>query len=159
MERATVAVTVVGIVALVVAGFGGAYVFGVAPGGNGGAPPVNESTGQNGTQAFSFTVNETEKCGKQCREMSVTVANQQDEAAENVTLDFDVYAGSESVVWNGTEQVGTLESGETESLQLTITVDDEGYEQIVGNWGTVTLQTTVTGENATDEFEHERNVA
>ncbi|WP_136715085.1 hypothetical protein [Halorientalis salina] len=159
MDRSTTALAVGGIVAVVVAGVAAAFVFGVVPTGGDGAPPLNESTDGNETQAFAFDVNRTEKCGKQCREMTVTVANTDDVAVENVTLDFEVYAGGSDPVWEGAEQVDTLESGSSESMTITIRVDEDGYEQIRSNFGTVTLQTTVENGNVTNRFEDERNVA
>ncbi|MFB6179600.1 MAG: hypothetical protein ABEI77_07755 [Halorientalis sp.] len=159
MERSTIALAVGGIVVVVAAGIGGAVALGVVPTDSNSPPQVNETSSGNSSQAFVFEVNGTEKCGKQCRRMTVTVANTGDVAAENVTLDMDVYAGKADPVWEGTHAVGRLGAGTGKSMQLTITVDDEGYHQIVSNFGKVTLQTTVESRNASNSFEDTHNVA
>ncbi len=163
---------------LVVGGLGAAMYTGVGP--VPGSEPASESepatesdteafpTGTEDNQSateeppFTFTVEEIEDCGETCRDVTATVENTQDEPAESVTVSTSIFAGensTEDLVWEGTEEVGTLAAGDshtsTKRVDLSLT---EAYA-IDQNDGWITIVTTVESDDETITIRESRQVA
>lgn len=161
-----------GVLALLVVGvMVGAAVYtgvGPAPGGDSGddiehfPTATDDASGSNAsspTEAdpFSFAIDEVEECGDTCRDVTATLENQQTETAENVTVYTRVFAGenntdTDDVVWEGVDEAGTIEAGETytstERVELTL---QEG-RQVENEGGWVTIVTTIETDDATVTF-------
>lgn len=174
----------VGIAVLLVAGVAvaGAVVtgFGPAPGGDTGTPaPTPESTGtvydSSGSDSsstddtatsgplFSFSIDNIDKCGQTCRDVTATLSNEQDTAASNVTVYTSIYAGnstdSSDRVWSGTEDVGNMEAGGTHTSTNRIELSFAEANQIQNNDGWITVVTTVESAEQTVTFKDRRQVA
>lgn len=157
---------------LIVGSLGAVVTTGVAP--VPGTEPTTESdteTFSNGTEddrataeesPLTFTVEEIDDCGETCRDVTATVENTQDEPAESVTVSTSIYAGensTEELVWEGTEDIGTLAGGDshtsTKRVDLSLT---EAYA-IDQNDGWITIVTTIESDEETITVRESRQVA
>jgi hypothetical protein len=135
--------------------------------GDAGGTDGSETNGSDGSSdsvpAFSLLVERIEQCGQTCRDVTVSLTNEQNRTAENVTVYTRIYAGNstaeEDRVWAGKQAVGAMEPGATftgtERVQLSYR---EGYavEQADG-W--ITVLTTVQSDDTTLTFRERRDVA
>jgi len=168
---------VCGIVALLVVGSGGAVAsgFGPAPGpdnapGSGAAPvesPASapDSGGEDAATdgpAFTVVADNTEKCGRTCRDVTSTVTNRQNATAENVTVATQIYAGKDGngkQVWQGSADVGTLAGGESHTATKRIELGWGDAIAVKGASGWVTIETTVESDGETVTLTERRDVA
>lgn len=175
---------VCGIAALLVVGSGGAVAsgFGSGPGpgfgpdnapGNGAAPgetpasPPDNGGGNDGTEtatdepAFTVVADNTEKCGRTCRDVTSTVTNRQNATAENVTVATQIYAGKQAngkQVWQGSADVGTLEEDESHTATKRIELGFGDAIAVKGAGGWVTIETTVESDDRTVTLTEQRDV-
>jgi len=110
---------------------------------------------------FAFRIEEIEDCGETCREVTAAVENTQTESAEGVTVHTRIFAGENStdeLLWETTEEVGTLAADETytttERVDLSLT---EAYavEQADG-W--ITIETTIDADDERITLRESRQV-
>lgn len=173
---------VCGIVALLLVGTTGAVAhgngYGPAPGPDRGpsagtyqpgatAPPASSDDGGSdatASDAKSFTViaDNTEKCGRTCRDVTSTVTNEQDVTAEDVRVSTRIYAGKGTdgnQVWHGSADVGTLEAGEshTATKRITLSLGDAWSVKRADGW--ITIRTTVESADETETLLEQRKVA
>lgn len=171
---------VYGMVALLVVGTGGAVASGpgFVPGADRGANPgtapsdTPASSAGNGVGAsdtpatddrpFEVDVDEMNECGRTCRDVTSTLSNRQNATAENVTVDTRIYAGHGAdgkQVWQGSENVGTLEAtgSYTTDTRIELSFGDAIAVQRKGGW--ITVQTTVETADQTVTFTEQRKVA
>lgn len=188
MSRITLAAGVV-VLLLVGAVVGLAYGVGPAPGGADSSEDFDDfptesdsastdssssdsSTGDDGssdgdTQAvtsppFAFSIDTIEECGTTCRDVTVTLYNQQNETAENVTVYTRIYAGNSTSkddrIWQGKEAIGTMsaDTSVTDTKRVSLSYADAyAVEQ---NDGWVTIVTVVQSDDKTVKFEEQRDV-
>ncbi|SFR89274.1 hypothetical protein SAMN05216559_0603 [Halomicrobium zhouii] len=177
---------VCGIAVLLVVGSGGAVAsgFGSGPGpgfgpdnapGNGAAPgeapasPPDNGGGDSGGDdettdepAFTVVADNTEKCGRTCRDVMSTVTNQQNATAEDVTVSTQIFAGKEGngrQVWQGSADVGTLAGGESHTATKRIELGFGDAVAVTGAGGWVTIETTVESDEETVTITERRDVA
>lgn len=121
--------------------------------------PATEADGDD--EPFAFSIEEIETCGETCREVTAAVENTQTESTEEVTVETRIFAGensTEELVWETTEEVGTLAAGEsytsTERVDLSL---GEAYaiEQADG-W--ITIQTTIDADDERVTLSESRQV-
>lgn len=173
MSRRTLAVLAV-VGALVVSGTAFAFFTGMgpAPGGDPGGDQVTDyATGTplgtaaagdagdtSGTTApFSFTIESIEECGQTCRDVTVSLHNNQDEAASDVTVLTRIYAGRDTTaeedrVWEGREEVGDLAGGGTHTTTTRVELSLQEALKIQNNDGYITIVTTVRTADQTVTF-------
>jgi len=112
---------------------------------------------------FAFEVLRIESCGDTCRDVTAEVTNNRNETATGVQVYTRIYAGNSTDggdrVWEGTDDVGTLEAGE--SVTSTDRVDLSYGEalEIQNEDGWITILTTVESDDVTITFKERRNVA
>lgn len=113
---------------------------------------------------FSFTVDAIDECGRTCRDVTVTLVNEQSEAARGVTVVTRLFAGQDNtdpddLVWRTEIDVGTLDAGA--SVRTTERVDLSLQEalQIEQRNGWVTVLTTVRSDELTVTFRDSEQVA
>lgn len=191
MEQKFIVVAVIALVALAVGAGTLVTGLGPVPGGNSGEDIENFPTEGNGSgsdgadgtdgsdggdstdggsggsddsgPAFSFLVERIEQCGQTCRDVTVTLTNEQNRTAANVTVYTRIYAGNSTAegdrVWQGKQEVGTMEPESsftgTERVQLSYR---EGYA-IKQQDGWITIVTTVQSADTTLTFRERRDVA
>lgn len=159
------------VVMLVVGGLGVASYtdMGPAPGDG----PLSESDGMVPTGTtddragtaeppLAFSVGEIDDCGETCRDVTATVENTQDEPAESVTITTSIFAGensTEEVVWEGTEDVGTLAAGESHTSTKRVSLSLGEAYAIDGEDGWITIVTTIDAEDETVTVRESRQVA
>jgi hypothetical protein len=163
---------------VVVAGIGAALYTGLgpAPGGDSGADiedfPTEEDTDGNETTApssadtlpFSFTIDNTEKCGQTCREVTATLDNNQNETATAVTVYIRILAGennteTDDIVWEGTEDVGAMDPAASHTTTKRIELSLQEARTVDQNDGWITILTTVESDTTTVTFQDSEQVA
>lgn len=170
----TRAIVVVAVVGLLAAGAVALYTgYGLAPGG-GSEDTINDfptetpsgsSNDRGSTGApFSFTVDEIEECGSTCREVTVTLENQQDRPATGVTVYSRIYAGRNStaeddLIWQGEEGIGTLAANESSTHTERVELSFQEGLAIQQNDGWVTVVTSVETDDRTVTFTSVEQVA
>lgn len=173
MNRTRAVVAAIVVVGLLAAGVGALYTgVGPAPGDDSGGSiedfPTATPSGGGGaaetSEPFAFTVDDIEECGSTCRDVTVTLSNEQDESATGVTVYTRIYAGQDStaeedLLWEGQEAVGTL--GPDESTTQTERVELSFSEALAvqQNDGWITVLTTVETDEQTVTFTDNRQVA
>lgn len=125
-------------------------------GGDGESTSVSETS-----QPFTLSIDDVEECGETCRDVTMTLRNQQSTTATDVTVYTRIFAGNGTdgdVVWSGEESLGTLEASEsvtaTKRVELSLT-DAYAVKQADG-W--ITIQTTIQSETETMTVTERRDV-
>ena len=163
---------------VVVVGLGAAFYLGVglAPGGVSGEEieefPTEEDADTGGSEAtspddtapFSFSIDDIEECGQTCRDVTATLENNQNETATGVTVYIRIFAGedntdTEDIVWEGTEDVGTMEAGGTHTTTERVELSLQEGRQIDQEDGWITILTTVESDDTTVTFQDSEQVA
>jgi len=162
MERTKLFVGVLVAVVAIGGAAGGAVYLGLLPGTGSsapqGTPPEATEDAPSSNATFAFTIDNVSNCGQTCRLLNSTVRNELDRAAENVTLHIQIFTEDEGV-WEGTTQVGDLESSESATSTTRIEVSPRNGLAIQQNDGNVTIVTDVRATNASQQFTHEDNVS
>lgn len=114
------------------------------------------------SQPFAVTIDNVERCGTTCRDVTTTLRNKRRTTARNVTVRTRLFAGRGTdgeVVWQGTERVGRLgpEASTTATNRVTLSVREGLDIRSAGGW--VTIQTTVETATDTVRFSERRQVA
>jgi hypothetical protein len=170
------------VVSLLAVGLGAALYYGVgpAPGGEGTGEEIDDfptatpsdgssaSGGSGGTTAetppFSFTVESVEECGRTCRDVTTTLHNNQNDTATGITVYIRIFAGEnntaeEDVVWEGKEEVGTMEAGGSQTSTERVDLSLNEARQIEQRDGWITILTTVETDDRTVTFQNSEQVA
>ena len=163
---------------VIIAGIGAALYTGVgpAPGGDSGEDieefPTEEETDDDGSTAtasadappFSFTIDDTSECGRTCREVTATLDNNRNETATGVTVYIRILAGennteTDDIVWEGTEDVGTMEPDAAHTTTKRIELSLQDARKVDRNDGWITILTTVESDTTTVTFQDSEQVA
>ncbi|UPV76152.1 hypothetical protein M0R89_08875 [Halorussus limi] len=132
--------------------------------------PVADTAGESGdtngetattsmtSSEYAFTIENIEKCGSTCRDVTARLTNSGGETRENVRVTTAMLADGE-VLWSGNESVGILEPGESHVSTERVDVGFAGGMQISANDGYVTIVTVVRSESGTTRFAERRKVA
>ncbi|UPW02249.1 hypothetical protein M0R88_09190 [Halorussus gelatinilyticus] len=107
---------------------------------------------------YAFTIENIEKCGSTCRDVTARLTNSGGETRENVRVTTAMLADGE-VLWSGNESVGTLTPGESHVSTERVDVGFAGGMQISANDGYVTIVTVVRSESGKTRFAERRKVA
>lgn len=113
--------------------------------------------------AFAFTVEQIEKCGQTCRDVTSSVENDGEETATSVTVYSRIFVGNstaeDDLAWQGKEQVGTLDAGETHAATKRVKLSYSEALAVKRADGWITVQTTVQSDEKTVTFTRRRDVA
>ncbi|GGL69307.1 hypothetical protein [Halocalculus aciditolerans] len=175
MERKRIGVVAVAVIVVVAAGAYAVFMgVGPVPGGGGdgnvsGYPTASDGNTYNGTDdggmaggpPFTFSVDEITQCGQTCRNVTVTLNNEQSTAAKNVTVYSRIYAGNntnpDNRVWSGRQQVGQIAANSSYTDTQTVKLSySEGYA-VQQHDGWITILTTVKSEGETVTFKMQRD--
>lgn len=137
-------------------------------GGGGDSGGSGDGSGSSGDDAgqdlppYYFSVTDTKKCGQTCRDVTVELTNNRDRSASNVNVYVRIFAGNETgskePVWQGKEEVGGMDAGETTTATKRVKLSySEGFK-VRQNDGWITIQTTVRSEDVTRTFTERRDV-
>lgn len=137
-------------------------------GSSGGGSDVGSDAGGDGgsasdTPPFTFAIQQIEQCGQTCRDVTVTLTNQQNTTAEDVAVYTRIYAGNstakEDLVWSGQEDVGTMAAGEsvTETQRVKLSYMEAYSVKQADGW--ITVVTTIESADTTITFKSRRDVA
>ena len=123
---------------------------------------IDDGSGDASTTPFTFNIVSIEECGETCRDVTIELTNQQETAAENVTVYSRIFAGQGTdgdVIWTGKEPVGRLAAGEsvTATKRVSLSFSEALAVQQADGW--ITIQTTVQSTNETMTFTEQRDVA
>lgn len=119
----------------------------------------NDTAGSSGTgERWSFTIDSIESCGTTCRDVTATLENTDNTTRTGVTVTTEVYADGE-LLWEGSEDVGTLEPGASNTATRRVDVGYRGALAIKSNDGYVTIRTVVTHDDGRTVFEDRKQVA
>ncbi|ELZ83173.1 hypothetical protein C453_14246 [Haloferax elongans ATCC BAA-1513] len=120
------------------------------------------SSDETSTPPFTFVIEDIEECGQTCRDVTSSVTNQQDDAATGVTVYSRIYVGNstaeDDVVWQGKEEIGGLESGEsyTATRRVELSFTEAFAVQQADGW--ITIQTTIQSDEQTLTYTERRDV-
>lgn len=122
----------------------------------------NESGATTDTPPFTVLADNTENCGRTCRDVTSTVTNHQNETARDVTVSTQIYAGegtNGNPVWEGSEHVGTLraDASHTATKRITLSFGEAIAVKHQGGW--ITIETTVQTADRTVTLTERRQVA
>lgn len=113
-------------------------------------------------QPFAVVIDGVEECGTTCRDVTVSLTNQQAEPAGDVVVYSRVFAGNSTagsdLVYRGEESVGTLGAGETYTTTERVELSYGDAYAIDQADGWVTIQTTVETADRTVTFTERRDV-
>lgn len=115
------------------------------------------------TPPFSFEIVQIESCGSTCRNVTATLYNNQDQKATGVQVYTRIYAGNntqdDNLVWQGTEQVGTMQAGGTYTSTQQVDLSYGEAYSVKQHDGWITILTTVESDDTTITFKNRRDVA
>ncbi|WP_049916474.1 hypothetical protein [Haloferax volcanii] len=112
---------------------------------------------------FGVVVDDIEKCGQTCRDVTSTITNQQDTDSSGVTVYSRIFVGNDTdpddEVWRGTQAVGDLAAGEsyTTTKRVELSYSEAFAVQQADGW--ITVQTTIETDNRTLTYTEQRDVA
>lgn len=173
---------VVGVLGL---GLGAALYIGVgpAPGGPDGTdqpladfPTVTETTSPDDddsetvsaettpTPPFLFTIDSIEECGLTCRDVTVSLFNNQDQSASNITVYTRIYAGQNNTaagdrIWSGQEAVGSLAAEDSYTTTRRVELSFQEAQKVDNRDGWITIVTSVETADQTVTFQNSEQVA
>lgn len=177
--------TVVVIAIVVIVAAGGAFALGLGPFGGAsdaeGTPtpaatatpaPTDAGDAQSGEETaeetaeelppFTFEIVDMEECGTTCRDVTVTLHNNQEQSASDVSVTTRIYAGKSTdesdQIWSGDEEIGDMEAGGSETRTQRVELSTSEAFEVQRNDGWITIHTTVESRENTFTFEDERNV-
>lgn len=130
----------------------------------GGTESDQEPDDEADASPFLFGVDDVEECGQTCRDVTATVYNNQNEPASEVTVYTRIFAGenntdADDVVWEGTEDVGTLDAGASHTTTERVDLSLQQAFEIERNDGWITILTTVESDDETVTFSDSEKVA
>ncbi|GGK67610.1 hypothetical protein [Haloarcula sebkhae] len=114
------------------------------------------------TPPFTLSVDSIKECGRTCRDVTSTLANQQNSTAADVTVYTRIYAGNSTdgdVVREGSEDVGSLEAegSYTTTRRVDLSFSDAYAIEQADGW--ITIRTTVETADRTVTLSDQREVA
>lgn len=120
-----------------------------------------ENDGDTGAP-FTVVAEDTEECGKTCRDVTSTVTNHQNATAEDVTVSTRIYAGkgtNAARVWHGSEDVGSLSpsGSHTATARIELSLGDAISVKRADGW--ITIETTVETDDQAVTLTEQRQVA
>lgn len=120
-------------------------------------PSPSDGGGGSASPPFTFTVDDVEECGSTCRDVTVTLTNQQDTAATGVTVYTRIHAGrdntaEEDVVWENQREVGRLAADGARTTSERVELSFQDGMAIQQNDGWITIVTTVETDERTVTF-------
>jgi hypothetical protein len=122
----------------------------------------DETTATPVERPFAVTIDGVSSCGTTCRDVTVSLTNQQGEPASDVTVATRVYAGNSTaaadLVWRGSEDVGALAAGETHPTTRRVDLSLAEAYDVKRADGWVTVETTIRTDERTVTFTERRNV-
>lgn len=164
---------------ILVAVVGTAFYFGVgpAPGGSASGDTIDDfpvaGVSSDGTSAtasadadppFSFTIDNVEECGMTCRDVTVTLHNNQNETATGTTAFTRIFAGqnntdTDDLVWEGKEEIGSVEADTSHTTTERVELSLRDARKIDQENGWITILTTVQTDERTVTFQDSEQVA
>ena len=123
---------------------------------------VAASTTSEPRPEFAFTVDRTESCGQTCRDVTSTLENTGNETATGITVYTRIYAGQDTsgdVIWQGTEDVGSLDPVATVTTTMRVELSLSEAATVQRERGWITVQTAVESDQRTVTFTDSRQVA
>lgn len=124
----------------------------------------SEATSLDDTAPLSFTIDDIEECGETCRDVTATLDNNQNETETNVTVFVRIFAGdnnteTDNLVWEGTEDAGTIEAGGSHSTTERVELSLRDARKIDQEDGWITILTTIESDDTTVTFRDSERVA
>lgn len=111
---------------------------------------------------FTVRIDSVESCGNTCRDVTATLTNQQDQQATGVRVHTSIYAGDKASgdpIWEGSEDVGTLDAGgsSTDTQRIELGFMDAAAVQSKG--GHITIVLVVKSDQRTMRHVERRDVS
>lgn len=123
----------------------------------------SDDTQQVASSPFTFVIDQIEDCGTTCRDVTVTLTNEQNQTDEDVTVYTRIYAGNttddDARIWEGKEAVGTMDAGASVTRTQRVSLSYSDAYSVQQNDGWITVVTTVQSNNETLTFTEHRDVA
>lgn len=157
-QRVVVVLVAAGVLALA----GSAVVFAPETAPDVGSRDPGAATPTPGPPPFSLSIDRLAECGSTCRDVTLTLRNEQARTATEVGVTSTIYAGRTAdglVVWNGYEYVGELGAGESFTTTRRVALSLRQGLAIRNADGYILIQTTIEYDDKVVTFTRERRVA
>ncbi|PSP97302.1 hypothetical protein BRC94_10565 [Halobacteriales archaeon QS_5_70_17] len=109
-------------------------------------------------QQYRFTVDQIEKCGETCRDVTATLENTGEEPRSDVVVETRIYADSD-LLWQGNSTAGDLPPGESYTTTERVELGYRDAMAVERNDGYITIQTIVHSAEGRKVYEERRKVA
>ncbi|MCO8268327.1 hypothetical protein NKF06_17495 [Haloferax sp. AB510] len=122
-----------------------------------------DATESESVPPFGVVVDNIEKCGQTCRDVTSTITNQQDADSSGVTVYSRIFVGNstdpDDEVWRGSQAVGDLAAGEsyTTTKRVKLSYSEAFAVRQADGW--ITVQTTIETDDRTLTYTEQRDVA
>jgi len=156
-QRLVVVLVSVGLLALA----GSAVIFGPAEPPEVGSRDPGAGTPTPGAPPFSLSIDRLAECGSTCRDVTLTLRNDQARTATEVGVTSTIYAGRTTdgtVVWTGYEYVGELGAGESFTTTRQVDLSLRQGLAIRNADGYILIETTIEYDDKVVTFTRERRV-
>lgn len=126
--------------------------------------PADEATdaGDSAGPPFRFEIEQIERCGRTCRDVTATLVNGQDETASDLVVETAIYAGNDTNegdrVWKGSERVGSLSADAEHRSTRRVDLGWGGGLAVKRADGWITVETTVETADRSVTLERQRDV-
>lgn len=116
------------------------------------------------TPPFLFTIDTIEECGLTCRDVTVSLFNNQDDSASNITVYTRIYAGQNNTaaddrIWAGQEAVGSLGAEDSYTTTRRVELSFQEAQKVDQHDGWITIVTSVQTADQTMTFQNSEQVA
>ncbi|WP_424006266.1 hypothetical protein [Haloferax denitrificans] len=131
--------------------------------GSGGDSDAGDATATESVPPFAVVVDDIEKCGQTCRDVTSTITNQQDTDSTGITVYSRIFVGNgtdpDDEVWRGSQAVGDLAAGEsyTTTKRVELSYSEAFAVRQADGW--ITVQTTIETDDRTLTYTEQRHVA
>jgi hypothetical protein len=115
--------------------------------------PSAESSSQ-----YRFTIDDIEKCGETCRDVTATLTNVGEEPRSEVVVETRIYA-EDDLLWQGNSSAGDISPGESYTTTERVELSYRDGMAIKRNDGYITIQTVVHSEQGREIHQERRKVA
>ena len=109
---------------------------------------------------FTFVIDQIEKCGQRCRNVTASITNNQNDTATGVTVRSELYTWSnyDNKIWEGSSDAGELAPGESYTDKKQVKLGYSEAYAVQQNDGEILIKTFVVTDDATYVFKDERDV-
>lgn len=130
-------------------------------GGSGGSDTNRGQATETRPPPFSVDIESVDSCGQTCRDVTATLENNQEQQATGVSVDTTIFAGESTngdIVWEGSQDVGSLPAGASETDTQRVDLGFMAAAKVQGSGGEITILLVVESDQRSVRFVEHRDV-